>query len=145
MITVTKKIQFSSAHFYYLPSKSPEENWALFNACSNLHGHGHNYLLEVAVSGNIHPETGMVVNLKDLKTILHEEVIAPLDHQHLNHQVDFFKTRIPTLENIALYIWNRLMPRLNSQNLELKWIKLHENDDLFVEYFGEMPCSLGQA
>ncbi len=137
MITVTKKVSFCAAHFYYLPEWSEAENLDRFKGCSNRHGHGHNYVVEVAVTGPIDPETGMVVNLKDLKVILQEEVIAPLDHKNLNLQVPFFQEHLPTLENIVLYLWRRLAPRMQPYGLTLNWLKVEENDTLYVEYFGE--------
>lgn len=136
MITVTKKVKFCASHFYYLPEWTEEENQRVFKGCSNRHGHGHNYVVEVAVKGPIDPETGMVVNLKDLKAILHEEVVDPMDHKNLNHQIDHFKTCLPTLENIVLYLWQRLEPRMIPYGLTLAWLKVTENDELYVEYFG---------
>jgi 6-pyruvoyltetrahydropterin/6-carboxytetrahydropterin synthase len=138
-VTVTRKARFSSAHFYALDEWDDAKNQEVFYACSNRMGHGHNYLLEVAVNGPIDPDTGMVVNLKDLKTMIQEAVIAPLDHQNLNHQVAYFKNRVPTLENIAYYIWESLLPKVTALNLTLQWIRLDENDSLYVEYAGEKP------
>jgi 6-pyruvoyltetrahydropterin/6-carboxytetrahydropterin synthase len=135
-VTVTRKARFSSAHFYALDEWDEAKNKAVFYGCSNRMGHGHNYLLEVAVNGPIDPETGMVVNLKDLKAMIQEAVIEPLDHQNLNHQVAYFKNRVPTLENIARYIWEALSPRVTALHLDLQWIRLDENDTLFVEYAG---------
>ena len=136
MITVTRKIQFSAAHFYYLETLSPEENQQRFYACSNRHGHGHNYTAYVSVAGPMDPETGMVVNLKDLKEVLHEEIVVPMDHKNLNHQIPFFQTHIPTLENIAHYIWSRLTPRMTPYGIQLTRLQVVENDDLYVEYEG---------
>jgi 6-pyruvoyltetrahydropterin/6-carboxytetrahydropterin synthase len=137
-VTVSRKTRFSAAHFYYLPELSEEENVRKFYGCANRHGHGHNYEVIVAVSGPIDPETGMVVNLKDLKVILDEEVVGPMDHKNLNHQVEYFAERLPTLENIALYIWGRLTPRMAPFGLTLQWIKVVENDTLYVEYYGDL-------
>lgn len=134
MITVTRRVQFSAAHFYYLDSLSPEENQQTFKACSNRHGHGHNYEVFVSVQGPMDPETGMVMNLKDLKEILQDEIVEPMDHKNLNHQLDFFKTHVPTLENIARYIRQRLTPRLLPYGLELTNLKVVENESLYVEY-----------
>jgi 6-pyruvoyltetrahydropterin/6-carboxytetrahydropterin synthase len=138
-VTVTRKARFSSAHFYALDEWDEAKNREVFYACSNRMGHGHNYLLEVAVNGPVDPETGMVVNLKDLKTMIQQAVIDPLDHQNLNHQVPYFQNRVPTLENIARYIWENLSPHLSALNLTLQWIRLDENDTLYVEYAGGKP------
>lgn len=95
-----------------------------------------NYEVDVQVAGPVLPETGMVVNLKDLKVILNEEVVAPLDFKNLNLQVPFFENRLTTLENLCQYLWNRLKPRIDSLSLELVGLKVAESDDLYVEYFG---------
>ena len=79
----------------------------------------------------------MIINLKDLKTVLKEEVIRPLDHRHLNAQVPFFQQYIPTLENLSLYIWHRLESRLSTESYRLAWIRLRENETLAIEYRGE--------
>jgi 6-pyruvoyltetrahydropterin/6-carboxytetrahydropterin synthase len=134
-VVVCRRATFSAAHHYYLDDWSEAENQRVFGACSNRYGHGHNYVLEVAVAGPLDPETGMVVNLKDLKVVIDEEVIAPLDHQYLNHQVEAFKGQIPTLENIAAFLWQRLLPRMRSLGLTLYRLKVIENETLFVETF----------
>lgn len=135
-VTVIRKARFAAAHFLRLPELSDEENFQRFGPSSNALAHGHNYEIEVSVSGPVQPETGMVVNLKDLKVILNEEVVAPLDFKNLNLQVDFFKDRLTTLENLSQYLWNRLKPRLDSMSLELVGLKMLESEDLFVEYYG---------
>jgi 6-pyruvoyltetrahydropterin/6-carboxytetrahydropterin synthase len=135
-VTVVRKIRFAAAHFLRLPELSDEENFQRFGPSSNALAHGHNYEIEVSVSGPVEPETGMVINLKDLKVILNEEVVAPLDFKNLNLQVDFFKNRLTTLENLSIYIWERLQPRLASMSLELTGLKTIESDDLYVEYYG---------
>jgi 6-pyruvoyltetrahydropterin/6-carboxytetrahydropterin synthase len=135
-VTVIRKARFASAHFLRLPELSEEENFQRFGLSSNILGHGHNYEIEVSVSGPVQAETGMVVNLKDLKVILNEEVVAPLDFKNLNLQVDFFKDRLTTLENLSQLLWSRLKPRLDGMNLELVGLRLLESDDLYVEYYG---------
>lgn len=135
-VTVIRKARFAAAHFLRLPELSDEENFQRFGPSSNALAHGHNYEIEVSVSGPVQPETGMVVNLKDLKVILNEEVVTPLDFKNLNLQVDFFKDRLTTLENMSQYLWNRLKPRLDGMNLHLVGLKVLESDDLFVEYYG---------
>lgn len=135
-VTITKKIKFSASHFYYLPQWSEAENQQVFKACSNRHGHGHNYVVEVAVKGPIAGDTGMVVNLKDLKIILNDQVVDHLDHKNLNHQIPHFADRVPTLENIVLYLWDRLEAPVKALGIELEWLKVEENDTLYVEYYG---------
>jgi len=135
-ITVIRKAKFAAAHFLRLSELTDEENFQRFGLSSNAFAHGHNYEVDVHVSGPVVPETGMVVNLKDLKVILNEEVVAPLDFKNLNLQVPFFQDRLTTLENLAQYLWDRLKPRLDSLSLDLVGLKIAESDDLYVEYFG---------
>ncbi len=135
-VTVIRKARFAAAHFLRLPELSDEENFQRFGPSSNALAHGHNYEVEVSVSGTVQPETGMVVNLKDLKVILNEEVVTPLDFKNLNLQVDFFQDRLTTLENLSQFFWNRLKPRLDAMHLDLVGLKVLESDDLYVEYYG---------
>jgi 6-pyruvoyltetrahydropterin/6-carboxytetrahydropterin synthase len=148
MIALTKIAQFSAAHYYHLPELSPEENLKTFYACSNLHGHGHNYTLHVTVAGRIDPATGMVMNLNDIKAMIQQAVIGPLDHKNLNTQVKPFDQTVPTLENICLWIWHALNSELETNGftgagVQLSRIKLIENDTLFAEYYGgkELPMT----
>lgn len=135
-VTVIRKVRFAAAHFLRLAELSDEENFQRFGPSSNAFAHGHNYEVDVQVAGPLNPETGMVVNLKDVKRILKEEVVEPLDFKNLNMQVDFFRERLTTLENLAQYIWQRIKPRIDALSLELVGVKVAESDDLYVEYFG---------
>ena len=141
-LTVIRKVRFSSAHFLALPELSDEENLERFGSSSNRYAHGHNYEMDVHVGGPCDPATGMVVNLKDIKTILQEEVVARLDFKNLNHEVPFFKENLPTLENMAMLLWEPLKARIDALGLELIGIKINEADDLFVEYYGGKPVEL---
>jgi 6-pyruvoyltetrahydropterin/6-carboxytetrahydropterin synthase len=135
MILVTRRAEFSASHVYHNPKLSPEENRRIFGKCNNPHGHGHNYTLEVTVAGSINPATGMVVDLKELKTLLEREVLQVMDHKFLNQEVAAFADRIPTTENIAVEIWNMLAPKLTFGKLHR--IRLYETSDLYVDYYGE--------
>jgi len=135
MIYLTRKCEFSASHFYHNPQWSEEQNRRAFGKCANLNGHGHNYTLEVTVKGEIDPVTGFVVDLKELKNVLNREVVDAMDHRHLNKEVPEFATRIPTSENIAVAIWQRLDQRLNVAKLHR--VRLYELPDLFVDYYGE--------
>ena len=135
MIYLTRKCEFSASHFYHNPEWSAEENQRAFGKCANLNGHGHNYTLEVTVKGEINPVTGFVVDLKELKDILNREVVDAMDHRHLNKEVPEFATRIPTSENIAIAIWQRLEQKLKLAKLHR--VRLYELPDLFVDYYGE--------
>jgi 6-pyruvoyltetrahydropterin/6-carboxytetrahydropterin synthase len=134
-VYLTRKCEFSAAHHYHNPEFSPEENRRVFGKCNNPNGHGHNYTLEVTVKGKVDPETGFVINLVDLKEILNREVMDVFDHRHLNKEVPEFAKQIPTTENIAIAIWNRVGSRL--QNAEMHRVRVYEMPDLFVDYYGE--------
>ena len=131
---ITRRFRFSAAHRYYDESLSPEENQRLFGKCAGAHGHGHNYVLDVTVRGLIDPQTGMIVNLKDLKAAVNARVIERYDFKHLNFDLDDFRGTQPTCERIAIAIWQRLEGRI--PGCELARLRLYESDDLFVEYEG---------
>jgi 6-pyruvoyltetrahydropterin/6-carboxytetrahydropterin synthase len=135
MIYLTRKCEFSASHYYHNPAWTDEENRRVFGKCANLNGHGHNYTLEVTVKGNIDPTTGFVVDLKELKDILNREVVDAMDHRHLNKEVPEFASKLPTTENIAIAIWQRLEPKL--QVARLHRVRLYELPDLFVDFYGE--------
>lgn len=135
MIRLTRKLEFSAAHFYHNPRFSAEENRRIFGKCSNPHGHGHNYVLEVTVAGEPDPETGMIFDLSELKGILEREVMARFDHRHLNHDVPELAGKIPTCEEIAAVLWRILEPKIasNGTHARLDHIRLYESPDLFVD------------
>ncbi len=135
MILLTRKAEFSSAHFYWNDTISPEENYRIFGKCANRNGHGHNYTLEVTVAGEIDPVTGFVVDLKQLKDILEREVVSVYDHRHLNFEIPEFRTAIPTTENIAIAIWRRLAGKIPSAQLHR--VRVFESPDLFADFYGE--------
>jgi 6-pyruvoyltetrahydropterin/6-carboxytetrahydropterin synthase len=136
-VYLTRKSEFSASHYYHNPELSPEENRRLFGKCNNLNGHGHNYTLELTVKGEVDPKTGFVINLVDLKEILNREVMDVFDHRHLNKEVPEFATQIPTTENIAISIWKRVEPKLNSLKAKVHRVRLYETPDLFVDFYGE--------
>ncbi len=135
MIYVTRRAEFSASHYYHNPQFSAEENRRVFGKCSNPLGHGHNYTLEVTVGGDINPATGMVLDLKDLKTLLEQEVVQLMDHKFLNKEVPAFSAKNPTTENLAVEIWNLLAPKLTQGKLHR--IRVYETPDLFVDYYGD--------
>lgn len=135
MVYVTRRETFSASHRLYNPAFSDEKNDEVFDKCNNPNGHGHNYELEVTVAGPVDAETGYVIDLKDLKKIIKESVIARVDHKHLNHDVDFMKGVIPTAENIAIQIWKVLEPKIIHGSLHC--IRLRETENNVVEYRGE--------
>ena len=131
-VAVFRKEHFNAAHRLFCASWSDEKNKQVFGACSNPNYHGHNYELVVQVTGFPDPQTGFVINTKDLTTIVDEEVKARFDHKNLNLDTELFKQLNPTAENIAIVIYNLIRPRL-SESLDLK-IRLYETERNFVDY-----------
>ena len=131
-VRITRSVNFSAAHRYHNPDLSPEDNERLFGTCNKPHGHGHNYRVDVTLEGRIDPITGMVMNLADLDVVLQREVIEPLDHSFLNYDVEHFATVIPTCENLAAYLFDRLAGVLDGQG-ELRTVRVWESDDLYAE------------
>lgn len=136
-VSITRKVGFCASHRYHNPAWSDEKNRQVFGASNNPHGHGHNYELEVTVSGPIDLETGMVLNLQVIDRLVQEAIINPFDHRYINKEVPGFENTIPTTENIAIHIWDRLEPLLREKEVRLQRVRLLESSDLFVEYFGE--------
>ena len=134
MIYITRRLEFCASHRLFNPDFSDEKNESTFGLCNNPNGHGHNYVLEVTVKGEVDPETGMVLDLKALKKLINEEIINKVDHKNLNIDVDFLKGVIPTAENIAIHIWNILESKIESG--ELHEVKLFESERNFVVYHG---------
>lgn len=133
---ITRKAEFSASHSCYNSALTEEQNKDLYGEHAHSHGHGHNYTLEVTMEGEPDPVTGMVVDLKVLKEIIQREVIDPMDHRHLNHEVPPFDHVIPTAENLTREIWCRLDPHLRFENARLRSIRLYETEDLCVDYEG---------
>lgn len=135
-VRVTRRVHWNSAHRLYREDWSDERNQEVFGACSNPHWHGHNYEMEVTVSGPVDPETGYVLDLKVLKGLLNDRVVDDLDHRNLNVEVPWLEGLNPTTENLVVAIWNRLADRL-PPGLELHRIVVWETPRNFVEYTGE--------
>ena len=136
MIYISRKVEFCASHRLYNPEFSDEKNEATYGRCNNVNGHGHNYILEVTLRGTIDPYTGMVMDLKALKTLLEHEILEKVDHKNLNVDVDFLEGVIPTAENIVASFWNILEDKL-PQNCELFEMKLWESENNLAFYRGE--------
>ena len=133
-ITICRKSHFNSAHKLYNKSWSKEKNLKVFGKCSYENFHGHNYELIVKLYGEINEDTGMLMDLSDLKKIIKDEVEDKLDHKNLNLDIDYFKDKITSTENLAIYIWNRLNDAIN---IECKLtVILYETPRNFVEFSG---------
>ena len=133
-LTIYRKAHFNAAHRIFRKEWSDAKNLEVFGKCSNPNYHGHNYELEVGVTGEVDVETGYLIDLKILKNLIIEEVEIPFDHKNLNIEVPEFSTLNPTVENIAMVIWNKLRKRL-SANYELS-VKLYETPRNYVIYNG---------
>jgi 6-pyruvoyltetrahydropterin/6-carboxytetrahydropterin synthase len=136
MVYITRKEHFNAAHKLYNPSWSDEKNLDVFGKCANPNWHGHNYILYVTVKGEVDPEKGFVVNLKELSTIIRREICDKIDHKNLNVDVDFMKGIMPSTENVAIAIWKQLESHVNKIGGKLHCVKLCETENNFVEYFG---------
>jgi 6-pyruvoyltetrahydropterin/6-carboxytetrahydropterin synthase len=134
---LTRKAEFSASHVCADSNLSDAENYALYGPNANPNGHGHNFVLEVTLEGDPDPVTGMVFDLRELKEIIHEEVVGPMDHRFLNCEVPPFNRVVPTTENIAIEIWRRLARRIQAPNARLKNVRLFETADLYIDYAGE--------
>ncbi len=114
--TITKRMTFCAGHRMYKPELSDAENLRIFGECSNPGGHGHNYVLEVSVSGEVDPATGMIINLKELKQVIEREIVAKVDHRNLNVEVEFMRGLVPSTEAFAGKIFE-ILDRALGRNL----------------------------
>jgi 6-pyruvoyltetrahydropterin/6-carboxytetrahydropterin synthase len=136
MVYLTRVEHFNAAHRLYNPRWTPEQNEAAFGKCAGANWHGHNYELYVTVKGKPSADTGFVVDVKALSSIINQHVIDHLDHKNLNVDVPFMKDQLCSTENLAIAIWQQLLPHLPN-GVQLHGIKLYETPRIFVEYFGE--------
>lgn len=128
--TLTKRLEFCASHRYHNTAWDEAKNREVFGLCNNINTHGHNYLLEVTLQGDIDPVTGMIINLYDLKIILNH-VLEQFDHKNLNLDTPFFTTRIPTTENLAWTLWDILDKHPDLPSLDT--LRLYEDDTLYAE------------
>ena len=133
---LTRKAEFSASHICANPAWSADRNQADYGNNANPNGHGHNYVLEVTLTGDPDPVTGMVFDLRELKEILNREVVDPMDHRFLNKEVPPFDRVIPTTENLAVEIWKRIEPQIRRKDVRLHNVRLFETPELFVDYGG---------
>ena len=135
-VYITRRKTFNAEHKLWQPNWTEEKNNEVFGRCANKNWHGHNFVLFVTVCGDPDPETGFVMNLKDLSSIIKQEVTEKLDHKNLNLDVPFLEGIMASTENIAIAIWEILEPKIATFGAELSKIKLVETENNFVEYFG---------
>lgn len=137
MVYITRRERFNAAHKLFREEWSDEQNKEIFGKCSNPNWHGHNYELFVTVKGEINPETGFVIDLKELKSIITLYVTSELDHKNINLDVSFMKGKMASTEVLAVTIFDRLKTYVEEQGAQLHAVKLCETENNFVEYFGE--------
>jgi 6-pyruvoyltetrahydropterin/6-carboxytetrahydropterin synthase len=137
MIFITRRETFNAAHRLFKPEWDDQQNLEVFGKCSNPKWHGHNYVLYVTVKGEVDPETGFLVNLKDLSKIINQFVIEKLDHKNINLEVDFMAGRISSTENLAIGIWEQLESHISELGANLHCVRVFETEKNSVEYYGK--------
>jgi 6-pyruvoyltetrahydropterin/6-carboxytetrahydropterin synthase len=135
MVYLTRRVSFSASHRLWSNQLAEAENFAIYEKCANPNGHGHNYVLEVTLQGIPDPQTGMVVNLTELKGAMNEQVVKWVDHKHLNYDVPWLEGCIPTTEVLAIKFWERLAGVLPTGMLYE--VKLYETENNLASYRGE--------
>ena len=132
LVRLARRRTFSCRHFYKVDGWTDEANKNVFGACFHPEGHGHNYTLEAFIEGAPDPVTGMIVNLVDVDRWL-IDCVRDLDGKHLNRDVAFFAERVPTTENLSLFLFDRLAPVVREKGLKLAKLRLYEYEDLWVD------------
>lgn len=135
-VYITRRETFNAAHKLYREDWTAEKNEEVFGKCSNHNWHGHNFTIYVTVKGLPNPDTGFVINLKELSQIVKDEVVEPLDHKNLNLDVPFLQGMLVSTENIVIQLWEKIKGPISIAGGELAKIKLVETENNFVEYFG---------
>lgn len=136
MIYITRRATFNAAHKLARTDWSQDQNDAVFGKCANPNWHGHNYQLYITVKGEINPETGFLVDLKWLRDITDQYVVDKIDHKNMNLDVDFMKGKLASTENLAIAIWEEMLPHIEAVGAQLHCIKIYETENNYVEYFG---------
>ena len=133
-IELGRRYRFAASHRLHSLQLGEDENWRVYGKCNNPYGHGHNYIVEVRVSGSVDPQTGMIANLADLDRFVEREVIEPFDHKSLNEDVPAFRDRVPTTENLCIEIFQRLkfFPKA-----KLESVRVEETGNNSFEYAGD--------
>jgi len=133
-IALGRRYRFAASHRLHSDALSAEENARVYGKCNNPYGHGHNYVLEISVSGTPDPATGMIVNLTDLDGFVEREVLEAFDHKSLNEDVPVFRTKVPTTENVCREIYQRLK---RFPQAKLERVRVEETSNNAFEYAGE--------
>ena len=138
-IELGRRYRFAASHRLHSSELSEEENYRVFGKCNNPHGHGHNYVVEVALSGEVDPATGMIANLGDLDAFVEKQVLEEFDHRSLNEDVAAFCEKVPTTENLCIEIYRRLK---DFPHAKLERVRIQETGNNSFEYSGDDPEGL---
>ncbi|KAG8230147.1 hypothetical protein J437_LFUL010398 [Ladona fulva] len=133
---LTRRETFSACHRLHSKHLSSEQNKEIYGKCNNFHGHGHNYTVEVTLKGPIHPETGMVMNINDLKVYMDNAIMKPMDHKNLDKDVPYFSDVVSTTENVAVFVWKNLVKELPNPDILFE-VKIYETEKNIIAYRGE--------
>jgi len=134
-VSITRQVHFNAAHRLHNPAKSLAWNRRQYGPCTNPHWHGHNYVLEVTVRGEPDPVTGYIMDLGELKRILHRAIVDKCDHRNLNDEVDFLRGVIPSTENLVIAFWRELAPHIRPP-ARLHCVRLYETPRNYAEFHG---------
>jgi len=140
MVYITKQVHFCAAHKLYNPDWSEEKNMDIFGPCANQNWHGHNFDLYITIKGDPDPDTGFIMNFKELKHIVNREIVDQVDHKNLNLDVPFLQDKMTTCENLIVEFWNILEPLIlekSNHSAQLHKLKLYETPTSYAEYFGD--------
>ena len=132
-VELGRRYRFAASHRLHTPRLSEEENYRVFGKCNNPYGHGHNYVLEVSLSGKVDPATGMIANLADLDAFVERQVLEEFDYHSLNEDVAEFREKVPTTENLCIEIFRRLR---NFPHAKLERVRIQETSNNSFEYAG---------
>jgi len=132
----TRRIMLSACHRLHSPHLTDEENKKVFGKCNHINGHGHNYVVKVTLFGEIDPRTGMLMNLTDLKKYMEEAIMVPMDHKNIDKDIDYFKDKPSTTENVAIYVWKRMKEIMDHPEW-LYEVEIYETENNIVCYRGD--------
>ncbi|XP_026689858.2 6-pyruvoyl tetrahydrobiopterin synthase-like [Ciona intestinalis] len=135
-VFLTRRLTLCASHRLHAPQLSDEDNLRIYGKCNNPNGHGHNYEVKVTVYGEVDPITGMVMNAVDLKEYMQKAIMEPMDHKCVDKDIDYFKDKPSTAENIAIYIWQQLEPYMENEKCSLYKVQLCETENIVTEYMG---------
>lgn len=137
MVYLTREEHFNAAHKLSIAEWSDEQNKAVFGKCANKNFHGHNFLVKVTIKGEPDPQTGFCMNVTDLSKIMKEFILKKFDHKNLNLDMEDFKTKQPTCENLAMLIWEIIEPEIAKKtDAKLHQVRIYESPRMYVDYFG---------